>query len=164
MKEPARLARNTQRQGELFPTFAARIAALITSLEVQDIRPRIQDGWRSPEDQRKAFESGHSKLLFGFHNVTGSDGQQEGLAVDLLDDDHPLNPGRSYLLKLAAAAEQHKLVTGIRWGLPKSLRAAIDEAIAAQQWDAPVKIGWDPCHVEPTGITVAEARAGVRPT
>ena len=164
MKEPARLARNAQREGELFPAFATRIAGLITSLEAQNLRPRIQDAWRSPEDQRKAFESGHSKLLFGFHNVTGSEGQQEGLAVDLLDDDHPLNPARPYLLKLAAAAEQQKLVTGIRWGLPKALRAAIDEAIAAQRWDAPVKIGWDPCHVEPTGITVAEARAGVRPT
>ena len=164
MTEPARLARNTQRQGELFSTFAARLSAMIASLEAQGLRPRIQDAWRSPEDQRKAFESGHSKLLFGFHNVTGSAGQRESLAVDLLDDDHPLNPRRPYLLMVAAAAEQQKLVTGIRWGLPKAMRAAIDEAIAEQRWDAHVKIGWDPCHVEPTGITVAEARAGARPT
>ena len=163
MKEPARLARNAQRATELFPTFARRIGALITSLEARSLRPRIQDAWRSPEDQRKAFESGHSKLLFGFHNATGPQGQQEGLAVDLLDDDNPLNPGRAYLLKLAAAAEQQSLVTGIRWGLPVHLREAIDEAIAAERWDAPVKIGWDPCHVEPTGITVAEARSGRRP-
>jgi hypothetical protein len=164
MTEPARLARNTQRQGELFPTFAMRLAAMIALLEAQGLRPRIQDAWRSPEDQRKAFESGHSKLLFGFHNVTGSAGQREALAVDLLDDDHPLNPRRPYLLKVAAAAEREQLVTGIRWGLPKALRAAIDEAIAEERWDADVKIGWDPCHVEPTGITVAEARAGARPT
>ena len=163
MTEAARLARNAQRQRELFPTFARRIAAVIASLEALGVRPRIQDAWRSPEDQRKAFEAGHSKLLFGFHNVTGSGGRPEGLAVDLLDDDHPLNPGRPYLLKLAAAAERQKLVTGIRWGLPKALRAAIDEAIAAERWDEAVKIGWDPCHVEPTGITVAEARAGLRP-
>jgi hypothetical protein len=164
MTEPSRLARNTQRQEELFPTFAARLSAMIASLEAQGLRPRIQDAWRSPEDQRKAFESGHSKLLFGFHNVTGPAGQREGLAVDLLDDDHPLNPRRPYLLMVAAAAEQQKLVTGIRWGLPKAMRAAIDEAIAEQRWNAHVKIGWDPCHVEPTGITVAEARAGARPT
>lgn len=164
MTEPARLARNTQRQGELFPTFAMRVAAMIDLLEAQGLRPRIQDAWRSPEDQRKAFESGHSKLLFGFHNVTGSAGEREALAVDLLDDDHPLNPRRPYLLMAAAAAESQQLVTGIRWGLPKALRAAIDEAIAEQRWDADVKIGWDPCHVEPTGITVAEARAGARPT
>ena len=115
MTEAARLARNTQRQSELFPTFARRIAALIASLGAQGIRPRIQEAWRSPEDQRKAFEAGHSKLLFGFHNVTGAAGRPEALAIDLLDDDHPLNPGRPYLLKLAAAAEQQKLVTGIRW-------------------------------------------------
>jgi hypothetical protein len=163
MTEPARLARNQQRRTELFPSFAKRVAALIASLEAQDLRPRIQDAWRSPEDQRKAFESGHSKLLFGFHNVTGANGQPEALAVDLLDDDHPLNPGRPYLLKLAAAAERQKLVTGIRWGLPAALRAAIDDAIAAQEWNAPVKIGWDPTHVEPTGLTVTEARAGARP-
>jgi hypothetical protein len=83
--------------------------------------------------------------------------------VDLLDDDHPLNPGRPYLLKLAAAAEQQQLVTGIRWGLPAALRAAIDDAIATRQWNASVKIGWDPTHVEPTDITVAQARGGVRP-
>ncbi len=163
MTEPARLARNTQRQGELFPTFATRLAAMIAALEAEGLRPRIQDAWRSPEDQRKAFESGHSKLLFGFHNVTGSAGEREALAVDLLDDDHPLSPGRPYLLKMAAAAEQQELVTGIRWGLPKAMREAIDAAIAAEQWDADVKVGWDPCHVEPTGITVAEARAGARP-
>ncbi|MDM4766195.1 hypothetical protein [Pelomonas sp. SE-A7] len=27
----------------------------------------------------------------------------------------------------------------------------------------PVKLGWDPNHVEPTGISVAEAKAGLRP-
>ena len=76
---------------------------------------------------------------------------------------HPTAPGRSYLLKLAAAAERQKLVTGIRWGLPAGLREAIDAAIAAQDWNAPVKLGWDPTHVEPTGITVAQARGGARP-
>src|SRR6185295_9972499 len=115
MNEEARKNRNKTRLNTLFPTFAKRVGRLIAALEADGLRPRIQDAWRSPEDQRKAFESGHSKLLFGFHNVTGPQGQQEGLAVDLLDDDHPLNPGRPYLLKLAAAAEQQQLVTGIRW-------------------------------------------------
>jgi hypothetical protein len=43
------------------------------------------------------------------------------------------------------------------------MRDAIDDAIAAEDWTAQVKIGWDPLHVEPTGITVAEAKAGQRP-
>jgi hypothetical protein len=163
MTEAARRARNLQRQTELFPTFATRMRAVIADMEARGHRPRIQDAWRSPEDQRKAFEAGHSKLLFGFHNVTAADGSPEALAVDLLDDDRPTNPGRAYLLKLAAAAERRQLVTGIRWGLPAALRAAIDDAIAAEDWNAPVKLGWDPTHVEPTGITVAQARAGARP-
>lgn len=163
MTEVARLARNTQRQSELFPTFAVRIRAVIAAMEARGHRPRIQDAWRSPEDQRAAFEAGHSKLLFGFHNVTAADGSPESLAVDLLDDDHPTTPGRAYLLKLAAAAERQRLVTGIRWGLPAALREAIDHAIAAEDWNAPVKLGWDPTHVEPSGITVAQARGGARP-
>lgn len=163
MKEDARKKRNKDRLEELFPTFRARLEKVIKDLEGEGLRPRIQDAWRSPADQLAAFNAGHSKLKFGFHNVTGSKGEKEALAVDLLDDDDPLNPGKPYLLKLAAAAEQHALTTGVRWGVPKKLIAGIDNAIAAKDWKADVKIGWDPTHVEPTGITVSEAKAGIRP-
>jgi len=163
MNEPARKQRNSDRMTTLYPTFAARIAAVIAGLESEGLRPRIQDAWRSPEDQKKAFDAGHSKLLFGFHNVTGDGGRPESLAVDLLDDDAPLNASKTYILKLAAVAESEGLATGARWGLPPKMRTAIDNAIAHADWEADVKIGWDPLHVEPTGITVAEARAGGRP-
>ena len=163
MTEKQRLARNSQRLTELFPTFAKRLAAVIRDLEKQGLRPRIQDAWRSPEDQLAAYNSGHSKLRFGFHNVTGKDGTKEALAVDLLDDDHPAAEGRLYLLHLAAAAEKRGLSTGIRWGLPQKLRDAIDAAIGASNWNAPVKVGWDPTHVEPVGITPAQAKSGARP-
>lgn len=163
MTEQQRNERNAQRLTELYPTFRSRLAAVITELESQELRPRIQDAWRSPEDQLIAFNSGHSKLKYGFHNVTGDDGTKEGLAVDLLDDDSPANEGREYLLRLAATADAQGLTTGIRWGLAPTLRAAIDAAISAQNWNAPVKIGWDPAHVEPTGITPVEAKAGKRP-
>ena len=163
MNEPDRKTRNTERMKTLFPTFASPVARVINRLETDGMRPRIQDAWRSPEDQRKAFETGHSKLLFGFHNVTGAGGRPEALAIDLLDDDAPLAASRKYTLKLAAAAEAEGLISGVRWGLPQKLRDAIDVAIANQDWEAPVKFGWDPLHVEPTGITVAEARGGKRP-
>jgi hypothetical protein len=52
---------------------------------------------------------------------------------------------------------------GIRWGLPKSLADAVDCAIANEDWTMKVKIGWDPAHIEPIGITPAEARSGMRP-
>ena len=87
MTEPARRARNESRLQELFPTFRARIRRVIKRLEDNGLRPRIQDAHRSPEDQLAAFNAGHSKLKFGFHNVTAGDGTPEALAVDMLDDD-----------------------------------------------------------------------------
>lgn len=162
MKETDRKKRNEARFLELHPTFRVRIKQVIVALEAKGIRPRIQDAWRSPAEQKKAYDSKHSKLLFGFHNVTASSGTPEALAVDLLDDDSPLSPSKNYLLQLAAAAEAAGLITGIRWGVPKKLIGAIDTAIASEDWDANVKVGWDPTHVQPADITIAQAKAGAR--
>ncbi len=104
MNEAARLAHNTLRLGELHPVFTARVSAIIVELEVRGLRPHIQDGWRSPVDQIKAFESGHSKLKLGFHNLTAGDGRPDSL-----------------------------------------------------------KVGWDPTHIQPADVTLAEAKQGVRP-
>ncbi|MEP7365412.1 MAG: hypothetical protein ABI972_19330 [Acidobacteriota bacterium] len=163
MKEADRIKRNDDRLKELFPTFAARVKKVIKDLEAGGVRPRIQDGYRSPADQMKAFTSGNSKLKFGFHNVTGPAGEKQSLAVDMLDDDSPVRPSTEYLLKLAAAARKNGLVSGVLWGLPASLQRGINNAIAAKNFKAPVKVGWDPTHLEPVGITVAEAKAGKRP-
>src|SRR6185295_3239836 len=85
MNESARKARNKQRLGECFPAFAQRVQAVIHDLEAENFRPRIQEAHRSIEDQLLAFKNGNSQVKFGFHNVTGSDGKPEALAVDLLD-------------------------------------------------------------------------------
>jgi hypothetical protein len=164
MKEPDRKKRNADRLTELYPPFRARVEKVIRDLESGGLRPRIQDAWRSPADQQIAFNSHHAQVRFSFHNVTAKDGSPEALAVDMLDDDHPLGPAKSYLLHLAASAEKAGLVTGIRWGVPKKLIQAIDAAIASQEWDAQVKVGWDPTHIQPVGITIAQARSGQRPT
>lgn len=163
MNEQKRKERNAQRVTELWGSFGNKIKAVIADLESQGLRPRIQDAYRSPADQLIAFKTGHSKLKFGFHNVTGAGGAKESLAVDMLDDDHPAQEGSEYLLHLAAAAEAHGLVTGIRWGVPANLTKAIDTAIANKNWKAPVKVGWDPCHIQPTGITPEQAKIGKRP-
>lgn len=163
MNEAARRQQNIQKLAELYPVFRVRIAALIQELEGRGIRPRIQDAYRSPADQLVAFQTGHSKLKYGFHNVTGAGGSKESLAVDLLDDDHPLNPSIAYLLQVAAAAEAQGLATGIRWGLPKGLAVAVDAALAAKNWNCTLKVGWDPTHIEPVGLTATEAKAGKRP-
>src|SRR5215213_8106713 len=98
MKETARKERNQQRLTECFPAFAQKVQAVIDDLEGQGFRPRIQDAHRSVADQLKALKGGFSKVKFGFHNVTGANGKPESLAVDLLDDDHPLNPSRKYII------------------------------------------------------------------
>src|SRR5689334_7167948 len=95
MTEVARKQRNEQRLKECFPAFAARVASVISDLEGQGLRPRIQDAHRTIEDQPKAFNGGFSRVKFGFHNVTAADGTPESLAVDLLDHSHPLNPPRA---------------------------------------------------------------------
>lgn len=163
MTEEARKKRNEEKLLELHPAFRARLVRVIADMEGRGYRPRIQDAWRSPEDQLKAYNSGNSKLKYGFHNVTGPTGHKESLAVDMLDDDSPLASRKEYLLNLADACAKEKLTTGIRWGLPVNLMSAIDDVILKEDWTADVKIGWDPTHIEPKGISPSEAQAGKRP-
>lgn len=171
MEEQARRQRNQQRLGECFPAFAERVRKVISDMEGENFRPRIQDGYRTPEDQLKAFNNGNSLVKFGFHNVTGAGGKPESLAVDLIDDDHPLASGRRYVMRLAAFAEKHGLNSGIFFFTSKTpaskkegLRAAIREAVKAQNFDPKIVIGFDPTHLEATGLTIADAKAGKRPT
>ncbi len=158
MKEPDRKARNTQRLGECHPLFRARVLQVIGDLEGQGFRPRIQDGWRSKQDQLAAFNSGHSQLRFGYHNVTGPQGEKMSLAVDMLDDDHPLDASTRYVLALAIAAGDHGLTTGVLWtkaGQPPLTATA--KAIKERNIEADVRVGWDPCHVQANGVTLAQA-------
>ena len=163
MNEAKRQERNAQRLQECYPTFRKKVAAILSDLEGHGLRPRIQDAWRSPADQLKAYQNGNSKLRYGFHNVTNASGAPESLACDILDDDHPTAVPTRYLLIYAASARAHGLETGILWGLPPKLRDAVNTAIAQKDWEAHVKVGWDPTHVQPTGMTPQEAKAGKRP-
>jgi hypothetical protein len=164
MKETERKKRNKTRLRECYPKFARLVEKVLSELEGQDIRPRIQEAWRSPVDQLEAYNRGNSKLKFGFHNVTAQNGSPEALAVDILDDDAPLNPSVCYLLKLAVAARKNGLQTGILWGLPKRLADSTDLSIRLGDFDTKVKVGWDPCHVEVTGLTLTDVKKGARPS
>jgi hypothetical protein len=162
MNEAARKARNKQRLTECFPKFARRVEAVIKDMEAQGFRPRIQDAHRSIADQLKAFRNGFSKTKFGFHNIMGASGKPESLAVDLLDDDRPLNPTRKYLILLAGAARTHGLHSGIFF-LPAPFHKAINKAIDESNFSPLIKIGFDPTHLEATGLSIADAKAGRRP-
>ena len=163
MLETDRIQRNQSRLQELYPYFRIRVQAMLQELEAAGYRPRIQDAWRSPDDQLKAYKAGTSKVQFGFHNVTGANGMKESLAADILDDDHYNGAKTDYMLHLAAAAERQGLTTGVRWDLIDAYSKAIDDAIKAQDWKAPVHVGWDPLHVEITGLTITDAKHGKRP-
>lgn len=161
MKETDRNGRNAERLHECHPAFATRLRAVIAALEAQSFRPRIQDAWRSKQDQLIAFQTGHSQVKFGFHNATGPDGEKMSLAVDMVDDDYPLAPPTRYLLALAITARDHGLNTGILWrreGQPALTEA--EHAIEKRDIDAQVHVGWDPTHTEVVGVTLAEAQAG----
>lgn len=163
MKEEERKTRNQERLKQCYGPFAQGVRLVLNDLEEKGIRPRIQDAWRSIEEQLEAYNKGNSKVDFGFHNVTGDNDEPEALAVDILDDDAPLAPSRKYLLQLAATARKYGLETGILWSLPENLRKAVNQAIGAGDFEVPVKIGWDPTHVQPMGISIAQAREGLRP-
>lgn len=165
MNEAARKQRNQQRLTECFPKFASRVDAVIKDLEAQGFRPRIQDAHRTIAAQIDAFNHGFSKVRFGFHNVTGAGGKSESLAVDLLDEDHPTDtPPRKYIILLAEAAQAHGLHPGSFFGLTQNLRAGLTKAIQDHDFDSHIKIGFDPTHIEATGLSIAEAKAGKRPT
>lgn len=163
MTEPARQARNATKRAELHSVMQARVALIIAALEADGIRPRIQWAWRSPSQQLEMVRRGTSKLTWGFHNATAPDGTPDALAVDLLDDDHPLSPPSSYLLKLASVARAHGCQTGILWGLSMGPRENLDRAIREGRWSFISPLGWDPTHVEPADLTPAQARKGLRP-
>lgn len=162
MTEIARIERNRDRLQECDGIFRHALARMLADLQAQGFRPRIQDAWRSPADEERAYVTGHSEVRRGFHSVTNPDGSPAALAADVLDDDRPLAPSRAYVLALTRTARAHGLQTGILWGLPAITRGQLDAALAAgTDWTGPV--GWDVLHVEIAGLTIAEALAGKQP-
>src|SRR6185436_9573812 len=136
MLESERIQRNQSRMQELYPYFREHVQVLLKEMEAEGLRPRCQDAWRSPDDQLKAYKAGTTQVQYGFHNVTGPNGNKEALAVDVLDDNNIFATKTDYMLRLAAAAERNGLVTGIRWGLSEAYSKAIDDAIASKSWSA----------------------------
>lgn len=163
MTEGLRVARNTVKVAELHPVMRGRVASLIAHLELAGYRPRIQEAYRSIEQQQQNVKDGHAQVIWSFHNATALDGSPEALAVDLLDDDYPLRPRMRYLMRLAIACQQLKLETGILWGLAAGPRERLSDAIAARREDWISQVGWDPCHVQPSDVTLLQAKHGLRP-
>jgi len=157
-----RTERNHRLIQQAHPAFRLALARLLAGMQALGWRPRLQCVWRSQDDEAIAHATGHSEVLFSFHNVSDH-GQPAALAADVLDDDAPLQIRRPYVLALAREARKQQLETGILWGLPANVRDALNATIATGgDWSGGV--GWDPMHVQWSGITLEQARAGVRPS
>lgn len=169
MTDPARRQRNAGRLAECHPAFRKRLAALIAQLESEGHRPRIQDAWRDPIAQEHAYHAGNSDLLWGFHNATSETGEKEALAADVLDDMSPLSPRDLYLHRLNELAPRYGLMTGILWSGRRGHRLSVEEkaritnAVHTGDWTTVERIGYDPLHVQVADVSVADAKAGVRP-
>lgn len=149
----------------IHPPMRKKVSAILRDLEAHGWQPRIDSGvWRSPGEQRRKVEQGHSRVLFSFHNASTPNGRADSLAADITDERFAWNSPKKFWLMLAASAEAHGLTTGIRWGLTKKQRAAIDSALAARDFDnSKIILGWDTAHVEPKNFSLAQAKRGERP-
>lgn len=165
-RESERRANNQLRLSECEPGFAADVGHVLRGLELLGLRPWIRESWRSPQDQDRAFRSGRSEIRLGFHNVTGRNGEHRSFAVDIVEgiDQTTTKPG--YAVALARLAGSHRLKTGVLWGLMDFERPAVERAIQNPRLpvDRYLKLGWDPCHLEPLNLSLADALARVGAT
>jgi len=146
------------------PSVRDKMQAVLGDLEGQGYKPYVSESWRSKAQQHLDHLRGASTVDYGFHNVTGSKGEKQAMAMDVYNHGGAgqSSPNEFYM-KLASAAKAHGLMTGIEWGLPQSNRKAIDTAIASHNYTAPIQRGWDPGHVQPSNISIGQASRGVKP-
>jgi hypothetical protein len=162
--EVVRRESNTARIGKMNPYMRPKVKAVLSDLEAHGYRPLIDSGvYRTPAEQREKVRKGYSKTLYSFHNATTLDGKPDSLAADITDARWGWDSGAAYWLKLAKSAEAHDLETGIRWGLKAEQRAKIDRVLAARDWQYRGSLGWDTAHVQPKGLSVSQAKRGIRP-
>lgn len=162
MTEEIRNRLNCERLLKVDVSIRKKIKAVLTDLEGHGLKPLIAaEVWRDPALQLKLFKQGRSKLRWGFHCATRN-GKPASLAADIVDAAKGWNASKEFWLKLAASARAHELQSGVYWGLPQSMRAAIEWAIIHREWKANIKIGWDPAHVQVSGLSVRDAMRGAR--
>lgn len=165
MTEPARFARNVAKLQECHPVFRNRVAVIIQRMQLRGFRPRIQEAARSPKAQLEAVKKGTSKVTFSFHNATDAQGRPSSWAVDMLDDDSPLDPSLAYVMALAIEARKVKCRTGILFSVSTTHATILNAAISADNVAPAIKkkdIGWDPTHIEPTDLSLVDAKRGTQ--
>ena len=138
----------------------SNVASVIRDLELAGYDAVIDRGvWRSPQEQELLFAKGATKVKWGYHCNTKPDGTPASLAADIVPQKRGWDAPQDYWLRLGAAAAKHGLTWGGLWFPTK--RASIQAAelkcvLAEQRWDSPIALGWDPAHVQISGVKLED--------
>ena len=172
-------ARNTAMLREVYLRLRPPVRRILQGMMRSGWRPRIQQAWRSPAQQRQNLKKKTSKVAWSFHNATDRTGKPEALAVDVIDDKKLYRPPKLFWFHLARLAQKNGMETGIAWGVKgKAKREEIQKAIdffivgidffivdpkVFAKLTKKIRIGWDPGHCQPAGVKLSAARKGWRP-
>ena len=164
--EARRISQNNSNLAKMSPTMRTKIRAVLSDEEKAGYKPIIDNAvWRSKAEQLALYRKGYSKVTFSFHNASTAQGKADSLAADIVDQRWGwtgMTP-KSYWLVQARSARVHGLYSGTHFGLSSANKKKLDAALDARNFGFVGPIGWDPAHVEPTGITLGQARKGIRP-
>lgn len=127
---------------DLEPHFRRKVERIVHDLAAYlgVLDAHVASGRRTVAEQKKLVSKGYSKTMRSKH--------LSGRAADIVPRKQGWNAPKSYWLKLGYLAEREGLRWGGFYGLSRSQRAALRAAYKAKDWEAPVKVGWDPAHVE----------------
>lgn len=131
----------TQNLDGLKPAFREKVERILHDMEKHlGYRCYVASGKRTPEQQAKLVAQGRSKTLRSKHLT--------GRAADIVPYSEKWNARQAYWMRLGYLAYREGLRWGGEFGLPAPMREALRKACEKKKWDADVKIGWDPAHVE----------------
>ena len=120
------------------------------------------DVWRDPARQLELYNQGKSELKWGFHCACLPDGSPGSLAADIIDYERGWNVPLYWWAHIGYHAWQNNLGWGGYFGLTEEMRASLAQSIQKQNFEAVTKIGWDGAHCEVSGLSVSDARKGIR--
>ena len=165
--EARRVAQNANNLKKMALPMRSKVRGVITDLEGHGYKPIIDNAvWRSKAEQLALYRKGYSKVTYSYHNVSTKAGGPDSLAADIIDQRYGwfrVTP-RRYWMTQARSAWVHNLYSGSHFGLTKAQRRAFDAALSSPNFTAySGPLGWDPAHIEPRGLSIAQAKAGKRP-
>jgi hypothetical protein len=164
--EARRVSQNASCIAKMSPVMRPKIRAVLTDMESAGFKPIIDLAvYRTPAEQLKLYRAGHSKVTYSYHNATSKSGKPDSLAADIVDQRFGWTgkAPRLYWFLLARSGLVHDLYSGSHFGLSTSQRTKFRAALVLRDLAYSGPIGWDPAHLEPRGLSLAKAKAGLRP-